>query len=62
MSSVVEVISCMVEVLADEDGKIDQKCFEKIFVACLKTLCVAMKVGDLTLAALKQVLCQVDTE
>jgi hypothetical protein len=55
----IEVIGCMVEVLADDDGNIDQKCFDKIFNSCIKAILVGMKVGDLALAALKRALGQV---
>jgi hypothetical protein len=55
----IEVIGCMVEVLADDDGNIDQKCFEKVFTACLKAVVVTMKVGDQALLIMQQVLSQV---
>jgi hypothetical protein len=56
---VIQVIGCMVEVLADDDGNINQKCFDKIFTACIKAVIVAMKVGDQALAAMQQALDQV---
>mmetsp|Transcript_34654 Transcript_34654/g.72669 ORF Transcript_34654/g.72669 Transcript_34654/m.72669 type:complete len:769 (-) Transcript_34654:316-2622(-) len=55
----IQVIGCMVEVLADDDGNIDQKCFEKIFIACIKAVIVGMKVGDQALVILQQALGQV---
>ncbi len=58
----IQVIGCMVEVLADDDGNIDQKCFEKIFVACIKAAIVTMKVGDQALVLLQQALGQVGTD
>ena len=45
--------------LADEEGRIDPKCFEKICNACIKAALVAAKVGDQAVAILKQVLQQV---
>ncbi len=50
----IQVIGCMVEVLADEEGNIDQKCFEKIFNACIKAVIVAAKVGDQALMGMEQ--------
>ncbi len=47
----IEVIGCMVEVLADDNGNIDQKCFDKIFNSCIKAVLVGMKVGDQALAS-----------
>ncbi len=58
----VQVIGCMVEALADDDGNIDQKCFEKIFTACVKAVLVGLKVGDQALAILQQGLGQVGAE
>jgi hypothetical protein len=58
----IQVIGCMVEVLADDDGNIDQKCFDKIFTACIKAVIVAMKVGDQALLILQQTLGQVGKE
>ncbi len=58
----IEVIGCMVEVLADDDGNIDQKCFDKIFNACIKAVLVGMKVGDQALAILQQALGQVSIQ
>jgi hypothetical protein len=58
----IQVIGCMVEALADDDGNIDQKCFEKIFTACIKAVIVGMKVGDQALAVLQQGLGQVGME
>ncbi len=57
----IHVIGCMVEVLADEDGNIDQKCFEKIFTACIKAVIVGMKVGDQALVLFQQALAPVCT-
>ncbi len=57
----IEVIGCMVEVLADDDGNIDQKCFDKIFNACIKAVVAGLKVGDQALAILQQALGQVST-
>ena len=57
----IQVIGCMVEALADDDGNIDQKCFEKIFTACIKAVIVGLKVGDQALAILQQGLGQVGT-
>ena len=58
----IQVIGCMVEVLADDDGNIDQKCFDKIFTACTKAVLVGMRVGDQALAILQQALGQVGAE
>ncbi len=58
-SHAIQVIGCMLEVLADDDGNIDQKCFEKIFIACMKAVIVVMKVGDQALVILQQALGQV---
>ncbi len=58
----IQVIGCMVEVLADNDGNINQKSFEKIFKACIKAVIVGMKVGDQALAVLQQALGQVGTK
>ena len=55
----IQVIGCMIEVLADDDGKIDMKGFEKIFNACVKAVLISAKVGDQAAAALKQILSQV---
>jgi hypothetical protein len=52
----IQVISCMVEILADDEGRIDQKCFEKICAACIKAVIVGFKVGDQALNLMKQVL------
>ena len=56
---ITEVIGCLIEALADEEGRIDPKCFEKICNACIKAALVAAKVGDQAVAILKQVLQQV---
>jgi hypothetical protein len=50
----IEVIGCLIEVVADEDGRINLKCFEKIFNACVKSLLVGARVGDLAVALLKR--------
>ncbi len=55
----IQMIGCMVEAFADDDGNIDMKCFEKIFNACVKALLVSFKVGDSAVEALKQVMVQV---
>ena len=55
----VQITSCLVEALADEDGRIDLKCFEKICNAFIKAVLVAGKVGDQAVIALKQVFQQV---
>jgi hypothetical protein len=57
----IQVIGCMVEVLADDDGKIDLKCFEKIFTACIKAVIVGLRVGDQALMVLQQMLSEVGT-
>ncbi len=49
----------MVKALADDEGKIDLKCFEKVFTACIKAVVVGMKVGDQALLVLQQALGQV---
>ena len=53
------VIGCLIEVLADDEGRIDPKCFEKICNACIKAVLIAAKVGDSAVTALKQSLVQV---
>ena len=55
----IQVVGCMVEALSDEEGKIDQRCFEKIFNAFIKTAIVGAKVGDLALNIMQQILSQV---
>ena len=40
----VEVIGCLVEAIADDEDRIDQKCFEKICNAFVKALLITMKV------------------
>ncbi len=57
----IQVIGCMVEVLADNDGNIDQKCFDKIFNACIKAFVAGLKVGDQVLVILQQAVGQVST-
>jgi hypothetical protein len=57
----IQVIGCIVEALADEDGNINQSCFEKIFNACIKALIVGAKVGDHALTGMQQALSQVGT-
>jgi hypothetical protein len=49
----IEVIGCLVEVVADDEGRIDLKCFEKIVNACVKSLLVGARVGDQAAALLK---------
>ncbi len=58
----IQVIGCMVEVLTDDDGNINQKSFDKIFTACTKAVLVGMNVGDQALAILQQALGQVGAE
>jgi uncharacterized protein (DUF2141 family) len=58
----IQVICCMVEVLADDDGNIDQKCFDNIFNSCINAVIVGMKVGDQALAILQQALGQVNIQ
>ncbi len=55
----IQVIGCMVEILADDEGRIDLKCFEKICNACIKAVIVGMKVSDQALVLLQQVLREV---
>jgi hypothetical protein len=55
----IQVIGFMVEALADENGNIDQKCFEKVFNACVKSVIISARVGDHALMAMKQALSQV---
>lgn len=55
----IEVIACLVEVVADDDGRIDLKCFERIFNACVKSLLVGARVGDQAVALLKSIAGQV---
>jgi hypothetical protein len=40
-------------VVADDEGRIDLKCFEKIVNACVKSLLVGARVGDQAVALLK---------
>ena len=42
----IQVIGCMVEVLAYVDGNIDKKSFDKIFIGCIKAVIVEVKVDD----------------
>ena len=49
----IELIRCLVEVVADDDGRIDLKCFEKIFNACVKSVLVGARVGDQAVVLLK---------
>jgi hypothetical protein len=58
----IQVIGCMVEVLADDDGNINQKCFDKIFTACIKAAIVVTNVGDQAFVVLQQALGQVETD
>jgi hypothetical protein len=55
----IQVIGFMVEALANEDGNIDQKCFEKIFNACMKSAIVGAGVGDHAWMVIQQALIQV---
>ena len=54
-----QVIGCLVEALADDDGKIDIKCFEKVCNAGIKAAFVSYKVGDEVIGKLKEALCEV---
>jgi hypothetical protein len=56
----IEVIGCLVEVVADDDGRIDLKCFEKIVNACVKSVLVGARVGDQAIALLRSFAGQVD--
>jgi hypothetical protein len=49
----IEVIGCLIEVIADDDGRIDLKCFEKIVNACVKSVLISARVGDQAVALLK---------
>jgi hypothetical protein len=46
----------MVESLADENEKINLKCFEKICVACIKATILGLKIGDQALMILQRML------
>ena len=39
--------------IADDDGRIDLKCFEKIVNACVKSVLIGARVGDQAVALLK---------
>jgi hypothetical protein len=54
-----QVIGCLIEAFADEEGKIDQKGFNKIFNACVKAFLIAKKVPDEAVALVKLILVQV---
>jgi hypothetical protein len=54
-----QVIGCLIEALADEEGKIDQGSFNKIFNACVKAFLIAAKVPDQAVAIVKLILIQV---
>ena len=54
-----QVIGCLIEAFADEEGKIDQKGFNKIFNACVKAFLIAKKVPDEAAALVKQILVKV---
>ncbi len=56
----IEVIGCLVEIVADDDGRIDLKCFEKIVNACVKSVLVGARVGDQAIALLRSFAGQVD--
>jgi hypothetical protein len=49
----IKVIGCLIEMLANDEGNIDLKCFEKIFNACVKSLLEGAQVGDQAVALLK---------
>ncbi len=59
-----QVIGCLVEALADDDGKIDMKCFEKVCNAGIKAAFESSKIGDQLVGnlreALKEVCCIVE--
>ncbi len=50
----IQIIGCMVDALADEKGNIDQRCFEKIFNACIKSVIAGARVGDQALMTMQQ--------
>ena len=54
-----QVIGCLIEAFADEEGKIDQKGFNTIFNACVKAFLIAKKVPDEAVALVKLILVQV---
>jgi hypothetical protein len=56
---IVQITGCLVEALADDEGRIDMKCFEKICNALIKAGFIAGRVGDLAVNTLKQILQQV---
>jgi hypothetical protein len=47
------LIGCLVEIVADDEGRIDLKCFEKIVNACVKSVLVGLRVGDQLVELLK---------
>jgi hypothetical protein len=55
-----QIIGCLIDALADDEGRIDMKCFEKICNALIKAGFVAGKVGDLAVNALKDIFRQVE--
>ena len=55
----IQLLGCMVDALADETGKIDPQCFEKICNACVRAVLISMKVGDKAAVILKRILQQV---
>ena len=54
----IELIGCLVEAIADDENRIDQKCFEKIFNSCVKALLITMKVDSIIKSSL-QAFCNV---
>jgi hypothetical protein len=55
----VQLTGSLVEALADDEGRIDMKCFEKICNALIKALFIVGKVGDHAVQALKEISRQV---
>ncbi len=49
----IELIGCLVEVVADDEGRIDLKCFEKIINACVKSVIIGLRIGDQVAELLK---------
>ncbi len=49
----IELIGFLVETVADDEGKVDLKCFKKIVNACVKSLLVSAEVGDQAVELLK---------
>jgi hypothetical protein len=59
IESTIQITAALVEALADDEGQIDIKCFEKICNAFIKASFIAGNVGDHAADALKQILQQV---